>query len=78
MSYGLVDGILHDIPGKKTQDQAICCIKDDWTVTREILNQFLSTFPVKVMLLNDIAALGYTLKNCTKMTFINPTSPIPS
>ena len=51
MSNGLVDGILHDVPGKKTQDQAICCTKDDRTVTCEILNLFLSKFPVKVIAL---------------------------
>ena len=31
MSNGLVDGVLHEVPGKKTQDRAIRCIKDDWT-----------------------------------------------
>jgi hypothetical protein len=80
MSNGLVDEILHAVPGKKTQDRAICCIKDDRTVTREILSKFLSTFPVKVTLLNVIAALGYnpaSFKLCTLVTFIKPTTPIP-
>ena len=80
MSNGLVDGILHDVPGKKSQDRAICCIKDDRTVTGDILSQFLSKFPVKVMLLNVIASLGYNpalFKLCTLMTFIKPTTPIP-
>ena len=43
MSNGLVDGILHDVPGKKTKDRAILGIKYDQTVTHEILSQFLST-----------------------------------
>jgi hypothetical protein len=80
MSNGLVDGMLHEVPGKKTQDRAIRCIKDDRTVSRDILSQFLSTFPVQVMRLNDIAALGYnpaSFKLCKLMTFIKPTSPIP-
>ncbi len=80
MSNGLVDGILHDVPGKKTQDRAIRCIKDDRTVSQDILTQFLTTFPVKVMRLNNIAALGYnpaSFKLCKLMTFIKPTTPIP-
>jgi hypothetical protein len=80
MSNGLVDGMLHEVPGKKTQDRAIRCIKDDRTVSLDILSQFLSTFPVQVMRLNDIAALGYnpaSFKLCKLMTFIKPISPIP-
>jgi len=80
MSNGLVDGILHDVPGKKTQDRAIRCIKDDRAVPRDILSRFLTTFPVQVMRLNDIAALGYnpaSFKLCKLMTFIKPTTPIP-
>ncbi len=80
MSNGLVDGILHDVPGKKTKDRAILGIKYDQTVTHDILSQFLSTFPEKVMQLNDITALGYncaSFKLCTLMTFIKPTTPIP-
>ena len=80
MSNGLVDGILHDVPGKKTQDRAIRCIKDDRTVSQDILTQFLTTFPVKVMRLNNIAALGYnpaSFKLCKLMTFIKPTTPTP-
>ena len=33
MSNGLVNGMLHEVPGKKTQDRAIRCIKDDRTVS---------------------------------------------
>jgi hypothetical protein len=80
MSNGLVDGMLHKVPEKKTQDRAIRCIKDDRTVSQDILSQFISTFLVRVMQLNDIAALGYnpaSFKLCKLMTFIKPTSPIP-
>jgi len=81
MSNGLVDGMLNEVPGKKTQDRAIRCIKDDRTVSQDILSKFLSTFPVQVMRFNDIAALGYncaSFKLCQLMTFIKPNSPIPT
>ena len=39
---GLVDGMLHEVPGKKTKDRAIRCIKDDRTVSQDILSKFLS------------------------------------
>ncbi len=81
MSNGLVDGKLHQAPGRKVQDRAIWCDPHDRTKAGELLLQFLSKFSVKDQTLNDIVSLGYDTESylrSTSMTEIQPGTSIQS
>jgi hypothetical protein len=79
MSNGLVDGKLHQAPGRKVQDQAIQCNPHDRTKAGVRRAAASNSFQIFSETLNDIVTLGYNTESylrSTSMTVIQPGTSI--